>query len=202
MNDYYVPSTDGKLREVSVEHWVGKTTMKVITNRIVATNFRPSIISIDGDAQNVVMTNSAGTVFIRKITGSYGKQLLGASVLLPARLIKPTTLAARHVGTSLRIYSTSKATAHLTEIIVPDGHPERARAYTIATSGYSTLTALVPGFCSGTYAHDVPLIGINQASGNAVLFRHRNSIAHGATVTPKIPVGTPGGWKSWSGIGD
>lgn len=46
------------------------------------------------------------------------------------------------------------------------------------------------------------LVGINQQSGNAVLFRHKKSYAHGATLTVKVKVGAAGGWKTWSGIGD
>lgn len=146
LNDYYVPSTDGKLREVTVQHWVGTTTMTAKTHQVVATGFKPSIVAIDGDYGNVVSTSSSGLVYLRKLTGTYGARKLGAAVLLPTKLTNPTTLAARHIG-SLRIYSTSKATGDLTEIIVPDGHPEKAKAYRIASSGFETLTALVPGYC-------------------------------------------------------
>jgi hypothetical protein len=185
-----------------VQHWVGKTKMTAKTNQVIATGFKPSLVTIDGNYGNVVTSSASGLVYLRKITGNYGAQHLGAPVRLPTRLISPSTLAATHVGNSLRIYSTSKTTADLTEIIVPNGHPEKAKAYRIASSGFGTLANLVPGVCWGTYGHDVQLVGISTRSGNAVLFRHKNSVNHGPTLTTKIKVGAAGGWKNWSGIGD
>lgn len=174
-----------------MQHWVGKTKMTVTTNQIIATGFKPSLVTVDGDDGNVVTSSASGLVYLRKITGTYVAQHFGAAVLLPTRLTSPSTLAATHVGTSLRIYSTSRATGDLTEIIVPDGHPASDKAYRIASSGFETLTNLVPGICWGTYGHDVQLVGINTGSGNAVLVRHKNSVNHGATLTAKIKVGRP-----------